>query len=876
VRSKLNFLTIGFRVGPEDMTPTAKDFIGKITDYAEKRAVKTAFMTMPMLGVWMRHSKLCLREDALTLDLGCAYKGRREKHYCWSRDDLIAEKGRAIGKYLRDTGCKYVILHSLDTGGALNPENWSARCDQCRKRFGDDYAKATVNFFSIIHREIMRERPTATLILIQCPYHATMATQRGAEHFIGSRFGPVDLEKNARKHRQMTMKSWKALAEGMPPEVMFCAREDFRKEIESFAKIIRPHPLYTYYQVYTLYWDALFTTFPRHCKTQLTSENDLIHLAGYQNRMLQECFSQYAWDTEYTGAEYWTPDSAESYGVGEEQGLADFRGPAKVINDIMPRLAEYIFGPEAADDMAIAFSQGICPRYIKGGRPSRFITTVKDRDTEEMFRQWQGAEKAADALDRVWNRFEDERPWNFGGKIFGTDRRLSWDGCLIMMKDYLMVRVSMHCHKYMAGMWYNYWKGMELMREGKTGEGEELVDLALKLHDDMNRKLPPICKESGTQPVMGANRKDLIWFARNYHFKYADKLKQEIEEFKTKGLAAADAGIEIPESIIKQIQTRKLYSTQTSGALKIDGRLDEPDWQRACPAQNFVVYRSDPTKLSRKDTRVRSLFDGGNVYFAFECFDTRPPIGIEKLRKDRENWPGKDSIEIFLNPSADRKNYYQIALGPNNELFDDRAGPEWTRDPDWDSGVQHAVSSAEDRWIMEVKIPLERFEGAKIKPGDKWRAFYARQIADEKGESVENTSVINIMHSRGFRAVWLHPELEFVKPAATPAPGYNVEIAIPEIEAKTEALPDRRATVVKVKPEIKTDTMLHDVSLEIVPYDEKGNQLMGRVKITPEIVPPVWKSPDDLVIGLDVEREKFELKARLTSEEGTFTKTFTQ
>ena len=49
--------------------------------------------------------------------------------------------------------------------------------------------------------------------------------------------------------------------------------------------------------------------------------------------------------------------------------------------------------------------------------------------------------------------------------------------------------------------------------------------------------------------------------------------------------------------------------------ISMDGRLDEPAWDRALPATDFVQRRPNPGAPSAERTEVRVLFDDENLYY---------------------------------------------------------------------------------------------------------------------------------------------------------------------------------------------------------------------------------------------------------------------
>ena len=110
-------------------------------------------------------------------------------------------------------------------------------------------------------------------------------------------------------------------------------------------------------------------------------------------------------------------------------------------------------------------------------------------------------------------------------------------------------------------------------------------------------------------------------------------------------------------------------------------------------------------------TTVTVRDDGKNLTFTFDCeepsFDKT--IAVVREQKDIEIWQD-NSVEIFLNPSCDRKSYYQFMINSKGSMTDQSAvsfGGSSSCDLKWNSGARTTVLPSPGGWRAELTVPKE-------------------------------------------------------------------------------------------------------------------------------------------------------------------------
>ena len=169
---------------------------------------------------------------------------------------------------------------------------------------------------------------------------------------------------------------------------------------------------------------------------------------------------------------------------------------------------------------------------------------------------------------------------------------------------------------------------------------------------------------------------------------------------------------------------------QTDETITIDGRLDEPAWQRAEAISRFYVFRpEDAGAIS--PTQVRMLWDQEFLYLCFQCEDA--DIWSFSDTPDDSLWDG-DVAEFFVKPYRDQRFYYEFVFAPNGTLYDarypSRGSGLASRFKGWSSGAKIATTingtdndyhDDDTGYIIEAAIPWAAFrEAGKPATGTQW------------------------------------------------------------------------------------------------------------------------------------------------------------
>src|SRR6476646_8142303 len=142
---------------------------------------------------------------------------------------------------------------------------------------------------------------------------------------------------------------------------------------------------------------------------------------------------------------------------------------------------------------------------------------------------------------------------------------------------------------------------------------------------------------------------------------------------------------------------------RTTGTIRPDGRLSEPDWQ-AAPSIGPLTQReplegTPPAEV----TDVRVLFDDDFIYVGVVCYEShRRGIISTQLTRDA-NLDVDDQVTIVLDPFFDHRNGFFFQINPAGARTDGQISnnaQELVRD--WDGIWDAAVTRDADRWTAEI------------------------------------------------------------------------------------------------------------------------------------------------------------------------------
>lgn len=212
---------------------------------------------------------------------------------------------------------------------------------------------------------------------------------------------------------------------------------------------------------------------------------------------------------------------------------------------------------------------------------------------------------------------------------------------------------------------------------------------------------------------------------------------------------------------------------RTPTPITIDGDISKPEWAAFQWTDDFVDIEGDLKPRPRFRTRVKMCWDDTCFYIAAEMEE--PHVWATLTQRDSVIFYDND-FEVFLNPSCDTKNYYELEVNALNTAWDlllrkpYRQGGKGENEFDI-AGLKTAVkvhgtlndpSDTDRGWDVEIALPWAAFNVHEPalkpgetrqapKPGDQWKVNFSRVEWDT---TIEQGKYVKVPNKPEHNWVW--------------------------------------------------------------------------------------------------------------------------
>ncbi len=207
-------------------------------------------------------------------------------------------------------------------------------------------------------------------------------------------------------------------------------------------------------------------------------------------------------------------------------------------------------------------------------------------------------------------------------------------------------------------------------------------------------------------------------------------------------MAGAQSANDFDIEFLESIEPLHYAAYRTLGPLVIDGKLDEPSWQRAAWSELFVDIEGARGAPPRRATRAKMLWDDEYFYIAADLEE--PQVWATLTERDATIYHDND-FEIFIDPDGDTHLYYEFEINAHGTEWDlllakpyRNGGPyinAWQID-----GLHTAVkvwgsindpTDIDQGWSVEIALPWRVLrqatkEHSDVLAGQIWRVNFSR------------------------------------------------------------------------------------------------------------------------------------------------------
>ena len=190
---------------------------------------------------------------------------------------------------------------------------------------------------------------------------------------------------------------------------------------------------------------------------------------------------------------------------------------------------------------------------------------------------------------------------------------------------------------------------------------------------------------------------------------------------------------------------------RAEGRITIDGKADEPAWQKAQLIDYFYQpWLGAKARPAKTATKARLLWDDDNFYFFADMEDH--DLYADVTEHDGMCW-NNDVFELFFKPADDKPAYYEFQVNAAGTMLDmlipERGKGGYPKFKSADKfhfenkvilrGTLNQRKDKDEGWSVEGKIPWKDFArtGGRPKAGAMWKLNLSRYDYDVRFDGPE-------------------------------------------------------------------------------------------------------------------------------------------
>jgi hypothetical protein len=145
---------------------------------------------------------------------------------------------------------------------------------------------------------------------------------------------------------------------------------------------------------------------------------------------------------------------------------------------------------------------------------------------------------------------------------------------------------------------------------------------------------------------------------------------------------------------------------KTDAPPSIDGKLDDPVWQKATRFDKFFTFKPDFGKPTSEKTAIMMTYDRKYIYFAFDCQDSEPSK-IKASMAKRDSIDMDDWIGVVLDTFGDQQGGYLFEVNPLGVQMDGRINSDGNGDASFDTVWESKASINGKGYSAEMAVPFK-------------------------------------------------------------------------------------------------------------------------------------------------------------------------
>lgn len=205
---------------------------------------------------------------------------------------------------------------------------------------------------------------------------------------------------------------------------------------------------------------------------------------------------------------------------------------------------------------------------------------------------------------------------------------------------------------------------------------------------------------------------------------------------------------------------KSLTALPIQTTIKIDGVLDELEWEKANSATDFTQTSPVAGQSASQKTEVKFLYDNSAIYIAAVLYDVSQD-SITQTLSNRDDFGNADYFGVIIDTyGSSTIGFGYLVTSAGVQI--DELHTSSSIDRNWNAAWYSKVKIHDNKWIVEMKIPLSsiRFPNQDIQ---NWRINFNRSTRRNREDSYWNYN-----DPKGFNFLSQFGELTGVKGIKSP------------------------------------------------------------------------------------------------------------
>ncbi len=164
-----------------------------------------------------------------------------------------------------------------------------------------------------------------------------------------------------------------------------------------------------------------------------------------------------------------------------------------------------------------------------------------------------------------------------------------------------------------------------------------------------------------------------------------------------------------------------------NGGIRVDGALDERDWERAPAAEGFIQHEPYDGRPATERTTVRVVYDDACIYVGMKAYDRTPGAIVGHLAR-RDNDMPSDWLYVGFDSYDDKRSAFLFGVNAAGTKVDIFYFNDTEEDGNWDAVWDVGTRIDADGWSAEFAVPWSQLRFANNRETHRWGFQAARQI----------------------------------------------------------------------------------------------------------------------------------------------------